>query len=202
MKKLFTLLLGIAVWIPTSAQLMQDVEQIGSFNEGLASIKKGDQWAFMDTKGTIVIDFRDDLVVTENKDGVPVAPEFHDGRALISRLEDDIKYYGYIDTEGKEVIKTRYVNATPFHNGFAIVMEFTKEVVGQNKLLGKDVVSYEVQEFVIDPNDKAMTPLLHPRNCVPEKMKSGKKPEMTTQFLSDRMVGVKLGDRNWEIYTF
>ena len=91
MKKLFTLLLGIAVWIPTSAQLMQDVEQIGSFNEGLASIKKGDQWAFMDTKGTIVIDFRDDLVVTENKDGVPVAPEFHDGRALISRLEDDIK---------------------------------------------------------------------------------------------------------------
>ena len=202
MMKLYTLLLGILVCIPVNAQLMKDVDQIGSFNEGLAAIKKGDQWAFMDKQGTIVIDFRDDLVVTKGDNGVAIAPEFHNGRALVSRLEDGIMYYGYIDTGGKEVIKSQYVNATPFHNGFAIVMKFTKEVIGKNKVLGKDVVSYEVEEFVIDLNDKAMTPMLHPRNCVPEKMKSGKKPELTTQFLSERMVGVKMGDQKWEIYTF
>jgi hypothetical protein len=202
MKKLYTLLLAIMICLPSSAQLMKNLDQVGIFNEGLAAIKKGDQWAFMDKKGEVVIDFRDDLVATTDENGILIAPEFHDGRALISSLEDGILFYGYIDTTGEEVILIQYVNATPFNNGFAIVMQYTKEVVGKNKVLGKDVVCYEVEEFVIDLNDKAMTPMLHTRNCVPDKMKSGKKPELTTQFLGERMVGVKMGDQKWEIYNF
>ena len=69
MKKLPLLLLGFMICIPASSQLMKGLDQVSSFNEGLVAIKKGDQWAFMDKQGTIVIDFRDDLVATSQKEG-------------------------------------------------------------------------------------------------------------------------------------
>lgn len=202
MKKLTLLLLGYLMCIPASSQLMKGLDQVGSFKEGLVAIKKGDQWAFMDKQGTIVIDFRDDLVATNQKEDAIEAPVFQNGRALISRTEDDITYYGYIDKSGKEVIKTKFVNATPFKNGFALVMGYTKEVVGKNKLLDKDVVSYKIEEYVIDLNGKALTPMLNTRNCVPDKVKSNKCPDFTTVLLGGRMVGVKNAGQKWEIHRF
>jgi hypothetical protein len=202
MKKLSLLLLGFMIYLPASSQLMKGLDQVSSFNEGLVAIKKGDQWAFMDKQGTIVIDFRDDLVATSQNDDDIKAPVFQNGRALINRTEDDITYYGYIDKLGKEVIKTEFINATPFKNGFAVVMNYSKKVVGKNKLLDKDVVSYQIEEFVIDVNGKALTPMLHTRNCVPDKIKSKKCPDFTAVLLGGRMVGVKTAGQKWEIYRF
>lgn len=188
--------------IPVSSQIMKGLDYVSSLNEGLIAIKKGEKWAFMDKQGSIVIDFRDDLVATTQQEGDIQAPAFQNGRALIRRVEDDITYYGYIDKSGKEVIKTAFVNATPFKNGFALVMGYSKEVVGKNKLLGKDVVSYKIEEYVIDINGKALTPMLHTRNCVPDKIKSGKCPGFTAVLLGGRMVGVKTAGQKWEIYRF
>ncbi len=202
MKKLWLLLLGVLLCFPASSQFMKELDHVSTFNEGLLSIKKGDQWAFMDKQGIIVINYRGDLVATSQKEDEIKAPVFQNGRALISRIEDNITYYGYIDKSGKEVIKTEFVNATPFKNGFAIVMRFTKEVVGQNKVLGKDVVSYEIEEYVIDLSGKAMTPMLHSRNYVPDKMKSGKSPNLTAFLIGGRMVAVKTAGQKWEIYRF
>ena len=202
MKRLFLLLLGFMVSIPVNSQLMTGLDQVSTFNEGLAAIKKGDQWAFMDKQGAIAIDFRDDLFATNQKGVEMKAPVFQNGRALISRIEENITYYGYIDKSGKEVIKSAYVNATPFKNGFALVMGYSKEVVGQNKVLGKNVVSYEIEEFVIDLNGKVMTPMLHSRNYVPDKMKKGKSPDFTCILLGARMVGVKTAGQKWEVYKF
>lgn len=190
------------VCIPANAQLLKDLDQVSSFNEGLIAVKKGDQWAFLNDQGTIVIDYRNDLVASSQKENELKFPVFNNGRALISRTENDITYYGYIDQTGKELIKSDYVNATPFSNGYAIVMHYTKEVVGQNKLLGKDVVSYEIAEYVIDINGKALTPMLHARNFVPEKFKSGKSPDFTAKFLGERLVAVKTEENKWEIYSF
>lgn len=188
--------------VPASAQLIKNLDEVSNFNEGLASVRKGDQWAFIDQEGNMVIDFRDDLVVKTDQNGKVSPPQFNDERALIFRMIDDIKFYGYIDRKGSIVIDAKYVNATNFKNGKAIVMQFNKEVVGQNKLLGKDVVSYEVEEYVIDKNDKALTPALHARNCVPDKVKSGKAPMLTTQFFGDHLVAVKTSEQKWEIYDF
>ena len=69
-------------------------------------------------------------------------------------------------------------------------------------MLGKNVVSYEIEEFVIDLNGKAMTPMLHTRNYVPDKMKSGKSPDFTTIMLGARMVAVKTSEQKWEVYKF
>jgi len=202
MNKLYFILLGLMVWIPANAQLMDNLEKVGHFNEGVAAIMKGDQWAFMDQEGNIVIPYRDDLVTQTDENGNMVAPEFHDGRAMISRKVDGIAYYGFIDKTGKEVIPANFINASPFKNGFAIVMQFSKEVVGQNKLLGKDVVSYKVEEYVIDTDGKAMTPMLHTRNCVPEVLKKGKTPELSSVFMGGHVVAVQMADEHWEIYRF
>lgn len=202
MKKLFILLLGFMVYTPANSQIIKEIDQVSSFNEELAAIKKGDQWAFMDTEGKIVIDFRDDLVPVKNTTSEDKSPMFNNGRAMIRLTEDKVTYYGYIDKTGKDVILAEYVNATPFKDGFALVMQYSKEVVGQNKLLGKDVVSYQIEEFVINPQGKAMTPMLNTRNYVPDKMKSGKVPAFTTVFLGNRMVGAQNADGQWEIYKF
>lgn len=202
MKTLVPLLLVFMICIPANSQLIKGLDQVSYFNEGLVAIKKGDQWAFMDKQGIIAIDFRNDLVATSQNEGDIKAPVFQNGRALISRTEDGITYYGYIDKSGKEVIKTTFVNATPFKNGFAVVMGYSKEVVGKNKLLDKDVVTYEIEEYVIDLNGKALTPMLHTRNCVPDKLKSAKCPDFTAFLLGGRMVGVKTAGQKWEIYRF
>lgn len=202
MKKLCLFLLGIMVCIPASSQLIKNIDQVGTINEGLAPIKKGEDWAFIDEKGAIIINFRDDLVAVSHKENEIKVPVFKNGRTLISRTEDKITYFGYIDQSGNEVIQTDYVNATPFNNGYAIVMHYTKEVVGKNKLLGKDVVSYEIAEYVIDVNGKALTPMLHPRNFVPEKFKSGKSPAFSSKFIGERLVAVKTEENKWEIYSF
>lgn len=195
-------MLGIMVCIPANSQLVKELDQVSPFCEGLAAIKKGDQWAFINKQGTIVINFRNDLVPTGQKGSNVKAPVFQNGRALISHVEDNITYYGYIDKNGNNVITGPYVNATKFENGFAIVMHFSKKVVGKNKLLDKDVVAYHLEEYVIDVNGKAMTPMLHTRNCVPDKLKSGKSIDITTVLLGERMVGVQTAEKKWEIHSF
>ena len=203
MKKICLLLLGFMVFYPAHSQFMKNLDDVGTFNEGLLAIKKGDQWGFIDKQGTIVIQFRDDLVPSKvSRDDATMAPIFQNGRALVRRTEDDITYYGYIDKSGREVIPKDYVNASSFKNKFAVVMSYTKEVVGKNKLLGKDVVNYEIEEFVIDLNGKAMTPMLNPRHYVPDKMKSGKSPNLTAFLIGERMVAVKTAEEKWEIYRF
>ena len=185
-----------------NSQLMQDLDEVGNYNEGLASINKGDQWAFMDKEGNIVIEFRNDLASYIDGNDEMTPPMFHDGRALKTKTSDHIKLFGYIDVSGKEVIKCEYVNATPYSNGFAIVMHYSKKVVGQNKLLDKNVVNYQIEESVIDVNGKAMTPRLNARNYGQEKMKSGKSPKLSIKFIGERMIAVKMPDQKWDIYSF
>ena len=68
MKKIFLLLLGFIIYIPVNSQLITGLDEVSPFNEGLAAVKKGDQWAFMDKQGAIALDFRDDLVATSQKE--------------------------------------------------------------------------------------------------------------------------------------
>jgi len=202
MKTATSLAFAFIMCISMNAQLMQDLDHIENFNEGLAAIKKGDQWAFMDKDGNIVIDFRSDLASLKDENGQKTSPIFHNGRALKMKTIDNIKLYGYIDNAGKEVINCEFVSATPFSNGFAIVMIYYKEVVGKNKALGKDVVSYQIEEYVIDINGKALTPRLNKRIFAPQKMKSGDAPEFASRFIGERMIAVETENQKWNVYKF
>lgn len=202
MKTLIFFLLSFFIYTTVNSQLIQNLDQVGDYNEGLSAIKKGEQWAFMDKDANIIIDFRNDLASFKDEDDQTVSPMFHNGRALIMKTVDNVKVYGYIDTSGKEVINCEFVNATSFSNGYAIVMIYYKEVVGKNKLLGKDVVSYLTEEFVIDINGKAMTPSLNKRIFAPQKMKSGEQPELSIKFIGERIIAVETENKKWDVYSF
>lgn len=202
MKTLILFVLSFFICTTINSQLIQNLDHVGDYNEGLSAIKKGEQWAFMDENGNIVIDYRNDLASFIDEDGQIVPPMFHNDRALIMKTVDNVKVYGYIDTSGKEVIKCEFVSATPFSNGYAIVMIYYKEVVGKNKLLGKDVVNYQTEEFVIDINGKAMTPRLNKRIFAPQKMKSGEQPELSIKFIGERIITVETENQKRDVYSF
>ncbi|MGI9530630.1 WG repeat-containing protein [Lutimonas sp.] len=202
MKTAITFAFAFMMCISMNAQLLQDLDHIENFNEGLAAIQKGDQWAFIDQQGQMIVDFRKDIALKKGEKGAVTLPKFSNERTIITAVKEGIHFYGYIDKTGKTVIECQYVNATVFANGFALVMQYSKEVVGKNNLLGKDVVSYQIEEYVIDSNGKALTAGLNPRNYVPSKMKSGEAPDFTTHFIGERMIAVQGPDQKWDIYSF
>ncbi|KGL62493.1 WG repeat-containing protein [Polaribacter sp. Hel1_85] len=146
MKKAF--ILFILIPFLGFSQITDKLDFISPFNEGYSAVKKGDQWAFINQEGDIVIDFRDDLVVTEIDD--KKYPIFINERCLISEKKEGISYFGFIDTKGRTVIKPQYLNATNFNNKFAIVIELYREVLGENHILDKHVVRYESTEVLIN----------------------------------------------------
>ena len=149
MKKSIILIISIFfISFSGFTQLIDSIAYISPFHEGLASVNKGGEWAFINENGTIIIAFRNDLVsvkINENS-----YPYFNNGRCLIQRTKENITYFGYIDETGDVVIEPQFISATNFNYGHAIVLELTKINLGHNSVLDKPMVSYKYQEVVID----------------------------------------------------
>jgi hypothetical protein len=128
------------------SQTLENLDYISPFHEDLAAIQKGDQWAIIDTDGSIVIDFRSDLVSTVFD--YATYPIFRDGLCLIEK--DGIVYFGYINTLGETVIEPQFINASNFKDEKAIVLKLIKETAGENTALGKNVVYYKYFEVIIN----------------------------------------------------
>ena len=92
------------------SQVISNLDEVSQINENLVAIKKGSQWGFINRDGLLIIDFRDDFVVDNEKPNSP--PYFKDGRCLIKKLINDAYLFGYIDAYGNEIIKTQYLNAS------------------------------------------------------------------------------------------
>ncbi len=182
-----------------SSQIIENINEVTPFHEELAAIKKGEKWAFINTKGDIVIDYREDLVPSET-DKKSTYPHFSDGRCLIKQMKDGILYYGYIDKTGKTVIEPEYLSAIPFHKGYAIVLKIAKEELGKNDLLDKKVVSYSYDEVVIDPKGAIKTHLSGPEHLIFSKDKLKKRPTVQSYFLSPNLVVAKTKSDHWKIY--
>lgn len=84
------------------SQSIENVDFISPFSNDVAAIKQGDKWGSMDKKGTLVINFRYDLVTTKIDNAN--YPIFSNERCNISNEKDGIAYFGYIDKSGKTVI--------------------------------------------------------------------------------------------------
>ncbi len=173
------------------SQTQNNIDQISPFHEELAAIRKGNQWAFINTKGDIVIDYRDDLVSSKSKKEGINYPYFKDAKCLIQQKINGINYYGYINTVGETIIKPQYLNATNFNNGYAIVLQVSKEELGRNDLLDKKVVSYSYDEIVIDASGNSKTFLTGPVHLVYKKDKLRKPPAIQSYFLSSSLIATK-----------
>ncbi len=207
MRRGFALILSLVLVWQGFGQVISDLDWVSPMHEGLAAVKKGNMWGFIDKDGVTKIEPREDLVSSNtsfygvSEDSEMEYPFFVEGRCLIEQTFDDIKYFGFIDKSGKTVVEPGYVNATNFRNGYAIVTQYSKQVLGKNELLGKDVVNYLAEELVIDDKGNVVTSLMNARTFVPNKVK-GNPPEMHAYFIGERLVAVKGDSGKWSVLKF
>lgn len=196
MKKMLFTLLIIPVFV--IAQTLEELDFVSPFNNGVSAVKKADSWGFIDSKGNIVIHFRNDLVLTKT-DGYKY-PVFKSNRCLISENRKGITYFGYIDKIGKTVITPQFLNASNFNNEEAIVLKLIKEELGRNEILGKNIISHRYFEVVIDKNGTTKS-YLNPKgiNIVLDKKFIRKPPKITSKKISDSIYAVINENKKWTI---
>ncbi len=184
--------------------IVSGLAEVTSFHEGLAAVKKGNQWGFIDASGKIVINFRDDLVANKDADtsvlginGVQY-PHFKDGLCLIKVLNDEgIPRYGFIDTTGKTVVEPEFLNISQFENGYAVGIYEKSSLRGKNQFQ-LNIYDYAFTEVVINKAGEFLWPVQERQNIVMSK-RMYKLPELHAKLLGDDLMAIKGKDNTWKI---
>ncbi|MBT8278023.1 MAG: WG repeat-containing protein [Bacteroidia bacterium] len=179
-------------------QNVENIDFVAPFSDGLAAIEKDGQWGFINEEGDIVIKMRSDLVLIKNngKD----YPVFSSGRCLIFKMKEGIKYFGYIDQNGEQILPPQYLNATHFQHDMAIVHVLIKTNVGNSQMLKKPLVSYDYFEAIIDPDGEVIKYLLEdPIHVTLSKEFLRKPPVITSKFISNHLIAQWSKEKKWEI---
>ncbi len=132
------------------SQNLENLDYVSPLHDGLIAIKKDTNWGFINKEGNVVINFRNDLVTTKSDDGE--YPVFKNGRCLITKENNGILYFGYIDATGKTVIEPQFLNASNFINNEALALHVMKNEIGKNDVLAIKMVNYRYHEVIIDSN--------------------------------------------------
>ena len=198
MKKIILLLTILFIPLFGFTQTIENLDYISTFNDDLAAIKKNNQWAFINKEGEIVIDFRDDLVVTELDNGN--YPIFKNGRCIIKVKKEGVSYFGFMDKNGKIVIEPQFLNATNFDNNTATVLQLIKEDAGRNVALGKNIVYYKYFEVTLDRDGNVKNYLITEGiNIVLDKDSIKNPPEITSKQISDNIYAVFNKNNKWSL---
>jgi hypothetical protein len=205
MKKALAII--VFLWMPfiTFSQVLEDLDIIAPYNEGLAAVKKGDQWGFIDEKGNLVIDFRDDLVWNEkaietNTDITGIRyPQFKNGRCLIRELlkDEEIYVYGFMDTSGNTVIKPEYLNVTQFDQGYAIGILMTKTLRGKNEFQ-LDIFQYRFSEVILNTSGEVMR-LITLRDHIQMSKKRYTLPDLRARLVNPELLMIMNEKNKWEV---
>ncbi|HUH29033.1 WG repeat-containing protein [Gelidibacter sp.] len=180
------------------SQSMVDADFVSPMNDEMVAVKKGSQWGFVNPEGHLVVNFRDDLVITKTADGS--FPIFHNGRSLITQRKNGINYYGYIDRSGKTVIEPQYLNATNFKDDVAIVLVLRRNELSQNIALNKPVVNYDYFEVAINPNGEVITYLTQePVHITLSAENLRRPPSIYSKALSNTLFAVMNAEKKWSI---
>lgn len=196
-----SLFLMFILMVFTSVVYSQDVDNIdfiSPMNEGMAAVKKGNQWGFINAEGDLAIDYRDDLVVSNMADNN--FPVFQNGRCLITQKKDGISYFGYIDTSGKTVIEPQYLNATPFKDHRAIVLLLRRTELSHNTALNKPVVNYDYFEVVINEDGKILSNLTEdPIVIALSQTNLRRPPVINSKIISESVFATVNAQKKWSI---
>lgn len=174
-------------------QVVENIDYVSPFHDGFAAVKKGGQWAFINEKGTFVMQYRDDLVPIKMEEGM--YPVLKNGRALIQESNEGIVFYGYIDMNERIVIKPQFINALNFKFDKAIATTLTKNKLGYNAVMDKPVVSHEYQEILIDSNGNIIAYLTEPKPITLAKPFLNI-PGIKSELISENLVITRLEDGN------
>jgi len=184
--------------------IIEGLDEVAPFSEGLAAVRKGNQWGFIDKSGKLVIDFRNDLVWNKDADktrqdvtGIRY-PRFRDGRCPVKALkEEGIAHYGFIDTTGKIVIEPEYLNVTEFDQGYAIGIFSRKSFRGKSEIK-VNVFDYVFTEVVVNTSGEMVWPIQERENIQMSKRRY-QIPEIRAELLSQDLLSVKNKDGHWDV---
>jgi hypothetical protein len=196
-----TMLLTFVLHFVTSfsyAQNLENVDFVSPIHENRIAVNKGNQWAFMDSDGDIVINYRTDLVLTNTENGH--YPLFINGRCLIMKKKDDISYFGYIDTDGKTIIEPQFLNATNFQNDMAIVLLLKRTDINRNTALKKPVVTYDYFPVIIDLSGNVIMYMsTEPTHVILSSNYLRKLPVIEAKFISKTLIAVMNSQKKWSV---
>lgn len=184
---------------PTIAGL----DEVAPFSEGLAAVRKGDQWGFIDREGNLVIDFRDDMVWNRQESNLRGVsgiryPEFKESLCMISKITDeDISLYGFINTKGETVIEPEFVNITPFENSHAVGIYARKTLRGKNEFQ-LDIYDYSFTEVLVNKEGEMIWPIQERQGIIMSK-KRFKLPELHAKMLSEDLLAVWGTNNQWKV---
>ena len=200
--KIRTTILVFFALLSLSAQLPQALDDVAPFNENLAAIRRGNEWAFIDDLGTVIIDFRNDIhwnpMAKETSRGVNAIkqPKFSNGLCMVRTYVDDIAVYGFINTKGELVIEHQFLNVNPFENGFTTGVIYEKIFRGRNEFK-LDIYEYKFHEVLMDSSGKIIE-FLGRRYNIQMKKSRYKLPIVSAKLLNEQLVAVKI-ENEWAI---
>jgi len=202
------LIMGILMSIPLVllAQEPKEFDFVANQENGFTAVKQGDKWGFLNASGELVFGLRKDLIANENpKSGIIGVegmkyPQLKDERAIIREQQDGINYYGFINAEGKTIIEPEFLNVTNFHNGKALALKLEEERLGENPLLGKNVLSYKYDVVVIDKTGEVLKYLEGPFPVSVSKQKLREAPEINAKWLGESVLSVKGPNKKWRVH--
>ncbi|MEX2350662.1 MAG: WG repeat-containing protein [Flavobacteriaceae bacterium] len=209
MKTIYQTLILILLPLLIVGQTVKNADFISPVEDGFAAFKVGNQWGFMDETGTIVLDLRNDLVANEethNNVDLGVASQMYpvmlEERSIIKKSKDGIDHYGFIDVKGDVVIAPRFLNVSNFKDGYALALEPSEEVLGQNVALGKRVVNYYYNLVLIDTSGKLVKYLCGPFPFVYAKDKLKNAPPIVAKDVGEKLIAVRNPEGKWEVVGF
>ncbi|MBT8300639.1 MAG: WG repeat-containing protein [Maribacter sp.] len=205
MKNFITILVLLLILPITANGQTENIQydEITSFSEGLAAVRVGNQWGFINEDAKLVIDFRDDLVWNQEADtSIPGVmgiryPEFKNGRCMIQKLKvNNIPFYGFIDKTGKTVIQPEYLNITQFDQGNAIGIYVREIFQGKNEIK-LDIVEYIFTEVVVNNDGEIIWPIAEREHALTAKRRY-EIPELNAKLIAKDLLVFKTKDNKWE----
>ncbi|MGB3149766.1 MAG: WG repeat-containing protein [Maribacter sp.] len=185
-------------------QNIKNIDEISPFSEGLAAVRKGNQWGFINEEGSLVIDFRKDVHWDKNADtsqsdvsGVRY-PMFKEGRCLITKkVEDGIPLYGFMDTKGNTVIEPQFLNVYPFNDGYTTAVLFDKTLKGENEFKLK-IYDFKFFDVLLDTSGE-IDEYFDRRYGIQMTKRRYELPDIGVKRLTDGLIAVHTKDQGWEI---
>lgn len=186
------------------SQRVKNIEEIAPFNEGLAAVRQGNQWGFINEEGQLVINFRNDIYWNQDADtskkdiaGVQY-PMFNEGRCLITKIvEDGVPVFGFIDTKGNVVLEPQLLNVYPFKNGFTTAVLYEKSMKGKNEF-NLDIYEFKFHDVMLDISGEIVE-FFNRRYNIQMTKKRYQRPSVGVKQLSKGLVGVHTQDQGWEV---
>ena len=193
----------LALPVMAFSQDLKGIDEIAPFSDGLAAVRQGNQWGFINQEGALVIDFRSDLLWNKDANtsrsdikGVRY-PMFKEGKCIVWKMEGDIPLYGFMDKTGVVVIEPQFLNVRSFENGYTTGVLFRKVLMGQNEIK-MSVFYYKFNDVLMDSSGKIVE-FFGERENIQMRKNRYELPSIWVNKLSDKAVAVKTKGKGWDV---